>query len=77
VVDITGELPVILMELDGSGGIVKTYVYANSEVIAQHDGDTSADRYFYLHDRLGSVQVRESRQPMLRVLVFLCMKRAQ
>jgi len=36
---------------------VKTYVYANSEVIAQHDGDTSADRYFYLHDRLGSVRL--------------------
>ena len=57
VVDITGELPVILMELNGSGGIVKTYVYANSEVIAQHDGDTSDDRYFYLHDRLGSVRL--------------------
>jgi len=36
---------------------VKTYVYANSEVIAQHDGDTSDDRYFYLHDRLGSVRL--------------------
>ncbi len=57
VVDITGELPVILMELNGSGGIVKTYVYAKSEVIAQHDGDTSDDRYFYLHDRLGSVRL--------------------
>ena len=57
VVDIAGELPVILMELNGSGGIVKTYVYANSEVIAQHEGDTSADRYFYLHDRLGSVRL--------------------
>jgi hypothetical protein len=57
VVDITGELPVILMELNGSGGIVKTYVYANSEVIAQHDGDTSDDKYFYLHDRLGSVRL--------------------
>jgi hypothetical protein len=45
------------MELNGSGGIVKTYVYANSEVIAQHEGDTSADRYFYLHDRLGSVRL--------------------
>jgi len=45
------------MELNGSGGIVKTYVYANSEVIAQHEGDTSDDRYFYLHDRLGSVRL--------------------
>ena len=57
VVDITGGLPVILMELNGSGGIVKTYVYANSEVIAQHDGDREDEIYFYLHDRLGSVRL--------------------
>lgn len=36
--------------------IKKTYIYANSQVIAQHDGDYEADRYFYLHDRLGSVR---------------------
>ena len=56
VVDITGELPVILMEIEpASGNIVKTYIYGNSEVLAQHEGDTSDDRYFYLHDRLGLV----------------------
>jgi len=44
------------MELNSSGSIVKSYIYANSQVIAQHDGDSSADRYFYLHDRLGSVR---------------------
>jgi RHS repeat-associated protein len=35
---------------------VKTYIYANSQIIAQHTGDHEADRYFYLHDRLGSVR---------------------
>ena len=45
------------MELNGSGDIVKTYVYANSEVIAQHDWDSSDVKYFYLHDRLGSVRL--------------------
>ena len=46
------------MELDNSneGVIMKTYIYANSQIIAQHTGDQEADRYFYLHDRLGSVR---------------------
>jgi hypothetical protein len=58
VVDITGELPVILMEVEPAGGnIMKTYIYGNSEVLAQHAGATSANRYFYLHDRLGSVRL--------------------
>ena len=57
VVDIVGDLPVILMEIDpADGSIQKTYIYANSQIIAQHDGDHSAPRYFYLHDRLGSVR---------------------
>jgi RHS repeat-associated protein len=56
IVDIAGALPVILMELNNSGDIVKTYIYANSQIIAQHTGDHEADRYFYLHDRLGSVR---------------------
>jgi RHS repeat-associated protein len=37
--------------------LTKTYIYANSEILAQHDGDASADRYFCLHDRLGSVRL--------------------
>jgi RHS repeat-associated protein len=28
----------------------------HNSIIAQHDGDHTADRYFYLHDRLGSVR---------------------
>ncbi len=47
-----------MMEIESaSGNIMKTYIYGNSELLAQHDGDTSADRYFYLHDRLGSVRL--------------------
>jgi RHS repeat-associated protein len=56
IVDIAADLPVILIELNNSGDIVKTYIYANSQIIAQHTGDHEADRYFYLHDRLGSVR---------------------
>lgn len=55
-VDIVGDLPVILMELNSSGGIVKTYIYATDQIIAQHTGNYNADRYFCLHDRLGSVR---------------------
>jgi len=55
-VDIVGDLPVILMELNNSGVIVKTYIYANSQIIAQHTGNHEANRYFYLHDRIGSVR---------------------
>ncbi len=36
--------------------IGKTYMYANSQIIAQYDGDYDNDKYFYLHDRLGSVR---------------------
>lgn len=56
IVDVTGDLPVILMEINNSGDIVKTYIYANGQIIAQHDGSHTAARYFYLHDRLGSVR---------------------
>ena len=59
IVDIVGDLPVILMDLEKQGqvyNIKKIYIYANSQVLAQHDGDSSDDLYFYLHDRLGSVR---------------------
>lgn len=56
IVDVSGKLPVILLELNASGDIEKTYIYADSQIIAQHDGDHDDDRYFYLHDRLGSVR---------------------
>lgn len=57
IVDIVGDLPVILLEIDTSDdSIAKSYMYANSQIIAQHDGDYATSRYFYLHDRLGSVR---------------------
>jgi RHS repeat-associated protein len=58
IVDIVGDLPVILMELDPDNDmhIERTYIYANSQIMAQHLGDHTASRYFYLHDRLGSVR---------------------
>ena len=59
IVDIVGDLPVILMEIDpdNNNSIEKTYIYANGEILAQHNGDHTAGRYFYLHDRLGSVRL--------------------
>jgi RHS repeat-associated protein len=59
IVDTVGELPVILMEIEPgtTPTIRKTYVYADSEVLAQYNGSQSApDKYYYLHDRLGSVR---------------------
>ena len=44
------------MELDSGFNVKKTYVYTNGQIIMQHNGDSSADKYFYLHDRLGSVR---------------------
>ena len=72
VVDIAAKLPTILLDIDGStSSLKKTYIYvadppalgrADRQIIAQHacplgDGGSSADKYFYLHDRLGSVRL--------------------
>ncbi|HUV40760.1 MAG TPA: RHS repeat-associated core domain-containing protein, partial [Sedimentisphaerales bacterium] len=59
IVDIVSDLPVILMEIDPDNPVnpvKKTYIYANSQIVAQHDGDHTANRYFYQHDRLGNVR---------------------
>lgn len=58
IVDIVGDLPVILMELDATDYTVKkTYIYANGQILAQHNGLVAQDnKYFYLHDRLGSIR---------------------
>ncbi len=63
--EITGESPAILLETDPcESSLTKTYIYvadppslgrADGEILAQHDGDISDARYFYLHDRLDSV----------------------
>ena len=58
IVDMVGEIPNILLVLDANdnNAIVKTYVHANNQILMQHDGDVNSPRYFYLHDRLGSVR---------------------
>lgn len=56
IVDIVGDLPVILMVLDDSQNVLKKYIYANSQIVAQHDVNDNNKLYFYLHDRLGSVR---------------------
>ncbi len=57
IVDIVGDLPTVLLEIDDSNDdIKKTYIYANSQIIAQHNGSYSSPRFFYLHDRLGSAR---------------------
>lgn len=55
IVDIVGNLPTTLMEMTDNT-ILKTYIYANGQPLCQNDGDYSAPRYFYIHDRLGSVR---------------------
>ena len=60
IVDIVGDLPVILLELDASDfSVKKAYIYGNSQIITQYDGNwrSGANKYFYLHDRLGSVRL--------------------
>jgi len=48
---------VILLEIDPCDSTIKkSYVYAGDQIIMQHDGGMNADKYFYLHDRLGSVR---------------------
>jgi RHS repeat-associated protein len=75
IVDVVGDLPVILLELEplssSQFAIKKAYIYANSEILAEHDGDVSADKYYYLHDRLGSVrQVINSAGYVVKMFTF-------
>jgi len=57
IVDIVGELPVILVVLDNSQNVLNRYLYANSQIVAQHDVTDNNKLYFYLNDRLGSVRM--------------------
>ena len=52
----------ILLELDVADPniIEKAYVYADNQVLLQYDGDpndSATKKYFYVHDRLGSVRM--------------------
>jgi RHS repeat-associated protein len=44
-------------DANNNDAILTTYIHANGEVLAQHNGSYAADRYYYLHDRLGSVRM--------------------
>ena len=64
--DTVGDLPVILLEIDPGvlandptdDTVQKAYLWANGQILAQYDGDwrNNVNKYFYLHDRLGSVR---------------------
>jgi len=69
IVDIIGRLPVILceIELDPNGdpsSLEKSYIYSPAgQILCQKDpnddpnaADGAMDKYFYVHDRLGSVR---------------------
>jgi RHS repeat-associated protein len=54
IVDIAGKLPVVLVIIsDPNDGTHNAFYYANSQVLSQRIG---TNKYFYLHDRLGSVR---------------------
>jgi RHS repeat-associated protein len=58
IVDIVGKLPTILCEIDPTDSSLKnSYIYANGQILCQYQGETDPNRYFYIHDRLGSVRL--------------------
>ena len=58
------------MELDSNFNVVKSYVYGNAQVIAMYDGaqETTTNKYFYMHDRLGSIRQMINRDGSVVVL---------
>ncbi|MFA5293018.1 MAG: RHS repeat-associated core domain-containing protein [Phycisphaerae bacterium] len=47
------------------------YIYANSEILSEHDGGALSTQYYYLHDRLGSVrQVLNSSGSVVKLLTY-------
>jgi len=46
--------------------IQKSYIYANGQILTQHNGPHTAAMYFYLHDRLGSVRQVINNQGQVR-----------
>lgn len=63
IVDINSKLPTILCELDNSDDSLETsYIYADAQILVQytHNDDvdeTINERFYYVHDRLGSVRL--------------------
>jgi RHS repeat-associated protein len=57
IVDIAGDLPTILLQINPPTGVVAgTFIYAHGQLIARHLTRYTSPRFFYLHDRLGSVR---------------------
>jgi len=58
IVDHASGISKVLLEIDTTTGeIVKSYFHADSQLVMQRAGDpNTGDKYFYLHDRLGSVR---------------------
>lgn len=46
----------LVLDADDNNAILKTYIHANNQIIMQHNGNHTGSKYFYLHDRLGSVR---------------------
>jgi RHS repeat-associated protein len=61
VVDISGSLPTIIAEYSDPNSFTNSYVYADGQVLVQYayNGDPNVpdDKYYYVHDRLGSVRM--------------------
>src|SRR5690606_11764382 len=43
-------------QTEPNAAVVKTYIYGDGKLLAQHDGHYDEPIYFYLLDRLGSVR---------------------
>jgi hypothetical protein len=61
IVDIAGSLPTIIAEYSDPNSFTNSYVYADGQVLVQYahqsDPNVPPDRYYYVHDRLGSVRM--------------------
>jgi RHS repeat-associated protein len=59
IVDPTGDYPQTLLVIDindANNPVAKTFIHANNQILCQHYGDYTADRYFYLSDRNNNVR---------------------
>lgn len=58
IVDIASAVPKVLLVLDADNNdaILTEYVHTNREILMQYD-NSADERYYYLHDRLGSVRL--------------------
>ena len=61
IVDIAGKLPTIIAEYSDPNSFTNSYIYADAQILVQYarspDPNAAADKYYYVHDRLGSVRM--------------------